>query len=143
MKVSVIGTGYVGLVTGAGLSDFGNNVTCVDTIKSKIKLLNNGSIPIYEPGLKDLIKHNMLEQRLSFTIDIKKAIKNSEVIFIAVGTPELQNGDADLSFIETVAEKILSQEKPVTVIDSNNKVVGIVKPSKIIHTVFGGRKNNS
>ena len=105
-KITIIGTGYVGLVTGAGLSDFGNYVTCVDTIKSKIKLLNSGSIPIYEPGLKDLIKHNMLEQRLSFTIDIKKAIKNSEVIFIAVGTPELPNGDADLSFIEKVAKQI-------------------------------------
>ncbi|MFL3009022.1 MAG: hypothetical protein ACJZ14_06550 [Candidatus Neomarinimicrobiota bacterium] len=72
-KITIIGTGYVGLVTGAGLSDFGNYVTCVDTIKSKIKSLNSGSIPIYEPGLKDLIKHNMLEQRLSFTIDIKKS----------------------------------------------------------------------
>ena len=105
-KITIIGTGYVGLVTGAGLSDFGNFVTCVDTIKSKIELLNSGSIPIYEPGLKDLVKHNISEQRLSFTTDIKKAIKNSEVIFIAVGTPELQNGDADLSFIETVAEQI-------------------------------------
>ena len=105
-KITIIGTGYVGLVTGAGLSDFGNVVTCVDKIKSKIELLNSGSIPIYEPGLKDLIKHNMLEQRLSFTIDIKKAIKNSEVIFIAVGTPELLNGDADLSFIEKVAKQI-------------------------------------
>jgi len=105
-KITIIGTGYVGLVTGAGLSDFGNHVTCVDVIESKIKLLNNGSIPIYEPGLKDLIKHNVSEKRLSFTTDIKKGIKNSEVIFLAVGTPELSNGDADLSFIEKVAEQI-------------------------------------
>ena len=105
-KITIVGTGYVGLVTGAGLSDFGNHVTCVDTIESKIKLLNSGSIPIFEPGLKDLIKHNVLEKRLRFTVNIKKAIENSEVIFIAVGTPELANGDADLSFIEKVSKQI-------------------------------------
>ncbi len=105
-KITIIGTGYVGLVTGAGLADFGNSVICVDIIESKIKLLKNGIIPIYEPGLKDIIKHNVKEKRLNFTTNIKKAINNSEVIFIAVGTPELETGDADLSFIEQVAKVI-------------------------------------
>ena len=105
-NITIIGTGYVGLVTGAGLSDFGNIVTCVDINKSKIKLLKNGEIPIYEPGLKDLIDHNVKENRLFFTTKIEKAMEDAEVVFVAVGTPESTNGEADISFVKKVAETI-------------------------------------
>jgi len=105
-KISVIGTGYVGLVTGTGLADFGNKVTCVDVDKAKIDMLNNGQIPIYEPGLKELVDKNFREGRLSFTTDIDRAIKESEVVFIGVGTPSKDNGEADLSYVEAVVESI-------------------------------------
>jgi len=105
-KISVIGTGYVGLVTGTGLADFGNRVICVDVDKAKIDMLNNGHIPIYEPGLKELVDKNFREGRLSFTTDIDRAIKEAEVVFIGVGTPSKDNGEADLSYVETVIESI-------------------------------------
>jgi UDPglucose 6-dehydrogenase len=105
-KISIIGTGYVGLVTGTGLADFGNRVICVDVDKAKIDMLNNGHIPIYEPGLKELVDKNFREGRLSFTTDIDRAIKESEVVFIGVGTPSKDNGEADLSYVEAVVESI-------------------------------------
>ncbi|HDP79094.1 MAG TPA: UDP-glucose/GDP-mannose dehydrogenase family protein, partial [Mesotoga infera] len=105
-RISVIGTGYVGLVTGTGLADFGNRVICVDVDKAKIDMLNNGHIPIYEPGLKELVDKNFREGRLSFTTDIDRAIKESEVVFIGVGTPSKDNGEADLSYVEAVVESI-------------------------------------
>ncbi|PNE18154.1 UDP-glucose 6-dehydrogenase [Mesotoga sp. Brook.08.YT.4.2.5.1] len=105
-RISVIGTGYVGLVTGTGLADFGNRVTCVDVDKTKIDMLNNGQIPIYEPGLKELVDKNFREGRLSFTTDIDRTIKESEVVFIGVGTPSKDNGEADLSYVEAVVESI-------------------------------------
>ena len=105
-KITIIGTGYVGLVTGTGLADFGNRVICVDVDKAKIDMLNNGQIPIYEPGLKELVDKNFREGRLSFTTDIDRAIKESEVVFIGVGTPSKDNGEADLSYVETVIESI-------------------------------------
>jgi UDPglucose 6-dehydrogenase len=105
-RITVIGTGYVGLVTGVGLSDFGNTVICVDIDESKIKMLKNGQIPIYEPGLKELMDKNVRERRLSFTTDIDKAIRENEVIFIGVGTPPKENGEADLSYVESVIDSI-------------------------------------
>lgn len=105
-RITIIGTGYVGLVTGTGLADFGNRVICVDVDKAKIDMLNNGKIPIYEPGLKELVDKNFREGRLSFTTDIDRAIKESEVVFIGVGTPSKDNGEADLSYVETVIESI-------------------------------------
>lgn len=105
-RITIIGTGYVGLVTGTGLADFGNRVICVDVDKAKIDMLNNGQIPIYEPGLKELVDKNFREGRLSFTTDIDRAIKESEVVFIGVGTPSKDNGEADLSYVETVIESI-------------------------------------
>jgi len=105
-RIAVIGTGYVGLVTGTGLADFGNRVICVDVDKAKIDMLNNGQIPIYEPGLKELVDKNFREGRLSFTTDIDRAIKESEVVFIGVGTPSKDNGEADLSYVEAVVESI-------------------------------------
>ena len=87
MKIGVIGTGYVGLVQGVILAQFGLNVICVDNNEEKIKNLNNGIVPIYEPGLEDLMVKNIQEKRIEFTTDIKKAVLESEVLFIAVRTP--------------------------------------------------------
>ena len=105
-KITIIGTGYVGLVTGAGISEFGHDVTCVDIDKNKIQKLNLGEIPIYEPELETIIKNNKSKGKLNFSTDINKAIKNSQIIFIAVGTPMSKNGDSDLSAIEEVAKII-------------------------------------
>ncbi|NQV30780.1 MAG: UDP-glucose/GDP-mannose dehydrogenase family protein [Candidatus Marinimicrobia bacterium] len=105
-KICVIGTGYVGLVSGAGLADFGNNVICTDIDQSKIDLLNKGEMPIYEPGLKELVDRNVSTGRLSFSADIDSAVLNAEVIFIAVGTPMGNNGEADLRAVEAVATTI-------------------------------------
>ncbi|GAG42423.1 unnamed protein product, partial [marine sediment metagenome] len=92
MKISVIGTGYVGLVVGAGLADSGNEVICVDQLQEKIKALKENKIPIYEPGLDELVKRNQEEDRLSFTNNIKEAVKKSKLIFSAVGTPPNYDG---------------------------------------------------
>ena len=105
-KITVIGTGYVGLVSGAGISDFGHKVTCVDIIEEKIQLLKNGTIPIYEPGLNDLVSKNVKAKRLNFSTNIAKSIKESDIIFIAVGTPQAKNGQADLSAIKIVSKTI-------------------------------------
>ena len=105
-KITVIGTGYVGLVSGAGISDFGHHVTCADIIESKIKLLKNGEIPIYEPGLYELVDRNVNAGRLSFTTKVDEAIQQADVIFIAVGTPQSDNGEANISAVESVARSI-------------------------------------
>lgn len=106
MRITVIGTGYVGLVAGACLADMGNEVTCVDNNLEKLKQLENGIIPIYEPGLEELVKSNALEERLKFSSDIDSAVKASEVCFIAVGTPQGEDGSADLQYVFAVAEAI-------------------------------------
>ena len=93
MDIAVVGTGYVGLVTGACFSSSGNNVTCVDIDKNKVKSLRKGVVPFYEPGLEDIVKTNLKEGRLKFTTDIKNSIKKSSIIFIAVGTPQSDDGD--------------------------------------------------
>jgi UDPglucose 6-dehydrogenase len=105
-RITIIGTGYVGLVSGAGISDFGHRVRCVDIDKQKIDLLNDGSIPIYEPGLKTLIARSINAKRLTFSVDAEEAIKWAEVIFITVGTPQGENDDADISAVIAVAEQI-------------------------------------
>ena len=105
-KITVIGTGYVGLVSGAGISDFGHHVTCADIVESKIKLLQEGKIPIYEPGLDELVDRNVSAGRLSFTTKVDEAIQQADVIFIAVGTPQGENGEANISAVEAVARSI-------------------------------------
>jgi UDPglucose 6-dehydrogenase len=106
MRIIVVGSGYVGLVTGACFAESGVNVTCVDVDKDKIQQLKEGTIPIYEPGLEGLVKSNVLKKRLSFATDIKDSIDNSEVIFIAVGTPPGEDGSADLKHVLNVAGEI-------------------------------------
>jgi len=106
MKIAIIGTGYVGLVTGTCLSDFGLDAICVDRDNKKIECLNSGKVPIYEPNLENLIKKNVSAGRLTFTTDFEKAVKQSKVIFIAVGTPSNNDGSANLKQIEEVAQQI-------------------------------------
>jgi len=106
MKICVIGTGYVGLVAGTCLAEMGNDVICVDNDIEKLNKLEQGIIPIYEPGLEELIKANVVEGRLAFTSDITSAIQKSLVCFIAVGTPQSDDGSADLQYVEKVAESI-------------------------------------
>jgi UDPglucose 6-dehydrogenase len=104
MKISVIGTGYVGLVAGAGFADMGHEVVCCDVDAEKIAMLKQGAIPIYEPGLEKLVTHNAAEGRLSFTTDITEGVKGSQVVLLAVGTPPAPDGSADLRYIFAAAE---------------------------------------
>jgi UDPglucose 6-dehydrogenase len=106
MNISIIGSGYVGLVTGVCLAHIGHTVICVDNNKEKINKLKEGYIPIYEPGLEDLLVRYMKKKRMSFTTSIKDAAKKTDVIFIAVGTPSKKNGEADLTYVENVARQI-------------------------------------
>ena len=106
MDISIIGSGYVGLVTGACLADVGHHVICVDNDSEKVKQLKAGEIPIYEPGLEEIVHRNVSAQRLHFTGNIQEAVERSQIIFIAVPTPPLPDGDVDLSFVEKVAREI-------------------------------------
>jgi UDPglucose 6-dehydrogenase len=114
MKIAMIGTGYVGLVTGTCFSELGNEVICVDNDERKIKMLENDEIPIYEPGLEEMVKKNRDAKLLSFTTDIEDAVRKSEIIFIAVGTPPKPDGQADLSSVEkvsTVVANVMTEYK--------------------------------
>ena len=106
MHITMIGTGYVGLVSGAGLADFGMQVICVDKDTDRIQCLKRGEIPFYEPGLEELVERNVKNGRLSFTTDLKMAVENSLVIFVAVGTPDDGQGKTDLSQVEDVAKRL-------------------------------------
>ena len=105
-KIAVIGTGYVGLVQGVILAEFGMQAVCMDVDVRKIERLRQGILPIYEPGLKELLDKNMSQGRLRFTSDMQSAVRESEVIFIAVGTPPQEDGSADLHYVEQVARQI-------------------------------------
>jgi len=106
VRICVVGTGYVGLVTGTCFSEFGVDVTCVDANEEKVRILKQGGVPIYEPGLDAMIARNVKEGRLSFTTDLKSAVERSLVVFIAVGTPPMADGSADLRYVEQVARSI-------------------------------------
>jgi len=106
MKVAVVGTGYVGLVVGACLAESGNDVICVDKDEAKVRMLRRGKSPIYEPGIEDLLRRNKAEGRLVFTTDLAKAVRQSTIIFIAVGTPQGEDGSADLQHVLGVARDI-------------------------------------
>ncbi len=128
MNITVIGTGYVGLVSGTCLSDFGFQVTCVDIDDKKIKSLNSGIIPIYEPGLEDLVVKNVRQKRLFFTTDMQNAVTRSEVIFIAVGTPPREDGSADMQYVLQAASSIASFMKSYTVVVNKSTVpIGTVQ----------------
>ena len=139
-NITVIGTGYVGLVSGAGLSDFGNQVVCADIDESKIRLLNAGKIPIFEPGLKEVVDRNVKSKRLSFTTDVSKAVKDAEVIFIGVGTPEGKNGEADLSAVFSVAETIGNNLNAYKIICTKSTVP--IGTGKKIISIINKHKNN-
>ncbi|MEA3454165.1 MAG: UDP-glucose/GDP-mannose dehydrogenase family protein, partial [Candidatus Caldatribacteriota bacterium] len=130
MQIAIIGTGYVGLVTGTCLADFGLQVTCVDQDEQKINMLNSGGVPIYEPNLEDLIQKNVSAGRLSFTNDLEKAVKESKAIFIAVGTPPNDDGSANLTQIEKVAQQIAHHLNEYKVI-VNKSTVPIGTTTKI------------
>ena len=147
MKLCMIGTGYVGLVSGVCFSDLGNIVYCVDKDKKKIDLLNNGIVPIYEPGLEEILKKNHKQKRLIFTSDLKKAVKNSDIIFICVGTPTKKNSNsADLKYVFKVAKelkKVITKYKiiitkstvPVTTGDKIEKILIRLKNKKLVDVV--------
>jgi UDPglucose 6-dehydrogenase len=143
MKIAVIGTGYVGLVTGTCFAEMGNTVTCVDVNQEKIDKLNNGIIPIYEPGLEELINNNS-SKSLFFSTNSKQAIKKANIIFIAVGTPMLEDGNADLSSIFNVAEVIGENIDAYTIVVSKSTVpVGTTfKIKEIIQNKINKRNVN-
>ena len=123
MRIAMVGTGYVGLVSGACFSDFGHAVTCLDKDESKIETLNSGGVPIYEPGLDLLIAKNVAEQRLDFSVDPEKAMREADVIFIAVGTPSRRgDGHADLKYVYAAAEEIAGLIEGFTVIVTKSTV---------------------
>ena len=106
MNVAVVGTGYVGLVTGAVFADLGNDVVCVDKDAAKIEALRAGRMPIYEPGLEELVTRNFADGRLTFSTDLADAVRRSDIVFIAVGTPPKATGESDLTAVEEVAHGI-------------------------------------
>ena len=122
MNICVIGTGYVGLVTGCIFSDLGNDVICVDKNPAKVAMLQRGEMPIYEPGLEELVKRNVDDKRLTFTEDVATAVEVSEVVFICVGTPPLENGDPDMSFVQECAKAIAASLNRYKVIVNKSTV---------------------
>ena len=125
MNICVVGTGYVGLVTGAVFADLGNDVVCVDNDQKKIEALRAGQMPIYEPGLEEMVVRNKDDARLSFTIDLPGAVRQSDVIFIAVGTPPKDTGETDLSHVEAVATQIgRSMDRYKVVVNKSTVPVG-------------------
>ncbi len=138
MNIAIIGSGYVGLVTGACFAEFGVNVTCVDRDIEKVALLQQGKIPIYEPGLEDLVKKNLQNGHLSFTSDIVHAIEDALVIFIAVGTPPRGDGRADTSYIEEVAATIAENMNGYKVIVTKSTVP--VGTGERIRGIIGGKQ---
>jgi UDPglucose 6-dehydrogenase len=122
MQIAIIGTGYVGLVAGTCFADSGNDVTCVDIDERKISQLQQGEVPIYEPGLEELIRKNTRDRRLSFTTDLPAATARAQVVFIAVGTPESESGEADLQYVLKAAEQIGRSLRHYTVVVDKSTV---------------------
>lgn len=149
MHIAVIGTGYVGLVTGACFAEFGVEVTCVDVDKNKIDRLNQGIIPIYEPGLDQIVEKNVKAGRLHFTTEIKSAVEQALVIFLAVGTPPKEDGSPDMSYYQSAAQSIAEHMNGYKVLVTKSTVpVGtgkwlreFVKDSQVIKTNFGVASN--
>lgn len=133
MKITVIGSGYVGLVSGACFSEMGNKVTCIDIDQKKIKKLNEGLIPIFEPGLESMILRNVKRKNLFFSTNLKDALKDSEIAFIAVGTPMGEDGSADLQYVLSVAKSIGQIiKKRIIVVDKSTVPVGTAAKVKAV-----------
>ncbi|MGH7279005.1 MAG: UDP-glucose 6-dehydrogenase, partial [Candidatus Rokuibacteriota bacterium] len=125
MNICVVGTGYVGLVTGAVFADLGNDVICVDNQPAKIDALEAGRMPLYEPGLEEMVARNAADGRLTFTTDLTAAVRRSVIVFITVGTPPGASGQADLSAVETVAQTIgKAMERYTVVVNKSTVPVG-------------------
>src|SRR4051812_5461186 len=125
MNISIIGTGYVGLVTGACFAEMGNKVICVDSDAAKVERLRLGEIPIHEPGLTELVTNNFQVGRLEFTTSLAEAVANSNLYFIAVGTPPNEDGSADLSHVQAVARELGRLiSAPCTIVDKSTVPVG-------------------
>ena len=123
MRVAMIGTGYVGLVSGACFADFGHDVVCIDKDAGKIERLQKGEIPIFEPGLEALVERNVREGRLSFSVDAAEAVREADAVFIAVGTPSRRgDGYADLSYVHAAAEEIAGLMDGFTVVVTKSTV---------------------
>ena len=138
IKICMIGTGYVGLVSGACLADFGHDVTCVDIDSARIDALKQGEIPIYEPGLQDVVKNNVSAERLCFTTDLAAAVKDAHVVFIAVGTPSLPDGGTDLKYVFEAARGVAQHltnytvvvQKSTAPVGTARKVAAIINEAK-------------
>jgi UDPglucose 6-dehydrogenase len=135
MKIAVVGTGYVGLVAGTCFAESGNDVICVDIDENKIAILNEGGVPIYEPGLEEMIRRNVADQRLSFTTEMVPAVRRSEIIFIAVGTPQAPTGRANLEYVRATAKAIAKAmngrkivvTKSTVPVGTTDEIRGIIK----------------
>ncbi len=140
-KICVIGTGYVGLVTGTCFSDMGHRVTCLDINEKRIEKLNNGIMPIYEPGLKQIVDQNVDAGRLNFTTSYQEALEDAEFAFIAVGTPSSVDGDADMQYVKMAAETIASHlDHPIIIVNKSTVPVGTGDwVSEIIKDLNGGK----
>ncbi|HLL14744.1 MAG TPA: UDP-glucose/GDP-mannose dehydrogenase family protein [Pyrinomonadaceae bacterium] len=141
MQIAVIGTGYVGLVTGACFAEFGVDVVCVDIDAHKIERLNQGQMPIYEPGLDQLVAKNAQAGRLTFTTDLKTAVEHSLVIFLAVGTPPREDGSADLSHVEAAARSVAEHMNDYKVIVTKSTVP--VGTGEHLRRIIGEQKKNA
>ena len=144
MKVTIIGSGYVGLVTGACLAELGNEVFCLDVDQRKIDVLNSGGVPIYEPGLKEMIARNQQAGRLKFSTDIAASVAHGEIQFIAVGTPPDEDGSADLQYVLAAAKNIgLYMQAPKVIVDKSTVPVGTaLKVKKAIQEQLTARQKN-
>jgi len=125
MNISIFGTGYVGLVTSACLAELGHDVYCVDIDEEKIDLLNSGQIPIYEPGLKDLVSRNLAAERIHFSTDSEAAVNHAKVLMITVGTPACEDGSVDLQYLNSVTKTIAeTMEDPKIIVIKSTVPVG-------------------
>ena len=141
LKITMVGTGYVGLVTGCGFADIGHKVICCDIDKQKIKNLQNNEIPIFEPGLAEIFKKNVKQRRLEFSSDVADSVRKSDIIFIAVGTPEQNNGEADISAVKTVSGVIRDNLKKYKLICVKSTVP--LETYDIIRSIISKKKNNA
>jgi UDPglucose 6-dehydrogenase len=133
MKIAVVGTGYVGLVVGACLAENGNDVICVDSDKAKVDMLSAGRMPFYEPGLEEIVRRNHAEERLSYTTDLVGAVQASEIVFIAVGTPQGEDGSADLTHVLDVARGVgRAINKYTVIVDKSTVPVGTAKKVRAV-----------